>query len=240
MWNNPVQWGPLTNLQDYFSLVPAESVYGLLLNAILAILLSSVLARIYLIYGKTYSDRHLLARTFVVLSLTTMLVITVVKSSLALSLGLIGALSIVRFRTPIKEPEELVYLFYALAIGIGLGAGRKDFTIIMSIIVFGFIIIRAKFRDKDEALPNLTLIVETGSIPHDQKKIRLDRITSSISPLCTTVNISRVEMSNNNLEAAMNIELKNISSLSQIISELTKIDKEINFRILDNSSGKLL
>ena len=240
MWNNPGQWGPLTNLQDYFSLIPTESVYGFLLNAILAILLSSVLARIYLIYGKTYSDRHLLARTFVVLSLTTMLVITVVKSSLALSLGLIGALSIVRFRTPIKEPEELVYLFYALAIGIGLGAGRKDFTIIMSIIVFGFIIIRAKFRDKDEALPNLTLIVETGSIPHDQKKIRLDRITSSLAPLCTIVNISRVEMLDNKLEAAINIELNNVSSLNQIIDELTKIDKGINFRILDNASGKLL
>ena len=240
MWNNPAQWGPLTNLQDYFSLIPTESVYGFLLNAILAILLSSVLARIYLIYGKTYSDRHLLARTFVVLSLTTMLVITVVKSSLALSLGLIGALSIVRFRTPIKEPEELVYLFYALAIGIGLGAGRKDFTIIMSIIVFGFIIIRAKFRDKDEALPNLTLIVETGSIPHDQKKIRLDRITSSLAPLCTIVNISRVEMLDNKLEAAINIELNSVSSLNQIIDELTKIDKGINFRILDNASGKLL
>ena len=240
MWNNPAQWGPLTSLQDYFSLIPTESVYGFLLNAILAILLSSVLARIYLIYGKTYSDRHLLARTFVVLSLTTMLVITVVKSSLALSLGLIGALSIVRFRTPIKEPEELVYLFYSLAIGIGLGAGRIDFTIIMSIIVFGFIIIRAKFRDKDEALPNLTLIVETGSIPHDQKKIRLDRITSSLAPLCTIVNISRVEMLDNKLEAAINIELNNVSSLNQIIDELTKIDKGINFRILDNASGKLL
>ena len=240
MWNNPAQWAPLINLQDYFSLVPTESIYGFLLNAVLAILLSSVLARIYLIYGKTYSDRHLLARTFVVLSLTTMLVITVVKSSLALSLGLIGALSIVRFRTPIKEPEELVYLFYALAIGIGLGAGRKDFTIIMSIIVFGFIIIRAKFRDKDEALPNLTLIVETGSIPHDQKKIRLDQITSSLAPLCTIVNISRVEMLDNKLEAAINIELNNVSSLNQVIDELTKIDKGINFRILDNASGKLL
>ena len=240
MWNNPAQWGPLTNLQDYFSLIPTESVYGFLLNAILAILLSSVLARIYLIYGKTYSDRHLLARTFVVLSLTTMLVITVVKSSLALSLGLIGALSIVRFRTPIKEPEELVYLFYALAIGIGLGAGRKDFTIIMSIIVFGFIIIRAKFWDKNEALPNLTLIVETGSIPHDQKKIQLNRITSLLAPLCTIVNISRVEMLDNKLEAVINIELNSVSSLNQIIDELTKIDKGINFRILDNASGKLL
>ena len=52
MWNNPFGWSPLTSLQDYFSLIPTESIYGFLLNAILAILLSSVLARIYLIYGK--------------------------------------------------------------------------------------------------------------------------------------------------------------------------------------------
>ena len=110
----------------------------------------------------------------------------------------------------------------------------------MTIIVFSFIIIRAKFRDKDETLPNLTLIIETGAIPNDQKRIQLDRIISSIAPLCTVVNISRVEMLDNKLEAAINIELKNISSLQQIIKKLTKIDKEINFRILDNASGKIL
>ena len=240
MFNNPAQWGPLSDIQDYFSNIPTESVYGFLVNAIVAILLSSVLARLYLIYGKTYSDRHLLARTFVILSLTTMLVITVVKSSLALSLGLIGALSIVRFRTPIKEPEDLVYLFYSLAIGLGVGAGRKDFTIIMSIIVFGFIIIRAKFRDKDDSLPNLTIILETGSISHENRKIQLDKIISSLKPLCTLINISRVEMLDDKLEAAINIELKNIYSLNQIIEKLTEIDKQINFRILDNASGKLL
>jgi len=239
MFNNPAQWGPLTNWQDYFSLVPTDSVYGFLLNAILAILLSGVLSRIYLLYGKTYSDRHLLARTFVVLSLTTMLVITVVKSSLALSLGLIGALSIVRFRTPVKEPEDLVYLFYSIAIGLGLGAGRKEFTIIMSVIVFAFIIIRSKYRDSDERLPNLTIIVETKSANGARKK-QLDKIISSIAPLCTIINISRIEMLNENLEAAINIELKDISSLSNVINKLNKVDNQMNFRILDNSSGKLM
>ena len=55
-----------------------------------------------------------------------MVVITIVKSSLALSLGLVGALSIVRFRTPIKETEELIMLFINLAIGLGLGASKGE------------------------------------------------------------------------------------------------------------------
>ena len=63
--------------------------------------------------------------------MTTLLVIAVVKSSLALSLGLVGALSIVRFRTPIKEPEELAYIFLAIALGLCLGAdqSRSDWSI---------------------------------------------------------------------------------------------------------------
>jgi len=61
----------------------------------------------------------------------------VVKSSLALSLGLVGALSIVRFRTPIKEPEELVYLFLAISIGLGYAAGHTILTttLVTSILV---------------------------------------------------------------------------------------------------------
>ena len=54
--------------------------------------------------------------------MTTYIVIMVVKNSLALSLGLVGALSIVRFRAAIKEPEELVYLFLIIAAGLGCGA----------------------------------------------------------------------------------------------------------------------
>lgn len=59
-----------------------------------------------------------------------MLVITVVKSSLALSLGLVGALSIIRFRSAIKEPEELTYLFLAISLGLGFGANQTVITII--------------------------------------------------------------------------------------------------------------
>jgi len=61
---------------------------------------------------------------FLLLIPTMILIITIIKSSIALSLGLVGALSIVRFRTPIKEPEELAYIFIAIAIGLGLGANQ--------------------------------------------------------------------------------------------------------------------
>ena len=59
----------------------------------------------------------------------------VVKSSLALSLGLVGALSLVRFRTPIKEPEELAHLFLVSAVGLGFGAGQSVVTPIVFLVI---------------------------------------------------------------------------------------------------------
>ncbi len=73
--------------------------------------------------GSTPNDADAITRIFPLLTMVTIGVIAVVKSSMALSLGLVGALSIVRFRSAIKEPEELVYLFLCIGVGLALGAG---------------------------------------------------------------------------------------------------------------------
>jgi hypothetical protein len=77
---------------------------------------------LYCRFAGTTSNREKFSLTFAPVIMATVLIIFVVKSSLALSLGLVGALSIVRFRAAIKEPEEIVYLFFCIAIGLSLGA----------------------------------------------------------------------------------------------------------------------
>jgi len=72
---------------------------------------------------------------FLLLIPTMILIITTIKTSIALSLGLVGALSIVRFRTPVKEPEELAYIFIAIAIGLGLGANQLLATVIGFLVI---------------------------------------------------------------------------------------------------------
>ena len=83
-------------------------------NFIIAILISTILSylikKVYLYSSQTLSNKQYFSDLFIPLSIITCLVITVIKFSLALSLGLVGALSIVRFRAAIKEPEELIYL----------------------------------------------------------------------------------------------------------------------------------
>ena len=85
------------------------------------------------------------------MTMTTMFIITIVKSSLALSLGLVGALSIVRFRAAIKEPEELTYLFLTIAIGLGLGADQMEITISAFMIIVLTIWLRNMFHKKEES-----------------------------------------------------------------------------------------
>ena len=93
------------------------SISNLLLSLAIGLLLSIAIRWHFVKFGSTLSNREEFAQVFPFILMTTILIITVVKSSIALSLGLVGALSIVRFRTPIKEPEELAYLFISIAAG---------------------------------------------------------------------------------------------------------------------------
>lgn len=93
---------------------------------------------IFLIYKKTFSGIMYstgFAMSLVGLSLVTTLVIMAVTSNVVLSLGMVGALSIVRFRAAIKEPMEIVFLFWSLAVGIVIGAGMIPLAVIGSAII---------------------------------------------------------------------------------------------------------
>lgn len=98
---------------------------------------------IYLIYRKTFAG-VMYSRQFnislVTLPVLTTFIILAISSNLVLSLGLVGALSIVRFRTPIKDPADLVFLFWAIGAGIVLGAGFIPLAVLGSVIV-GIILI---------------------------------------------------------------------------------------------------
>lgn len=118
------------------------SLTTLTINLLLSVLLSSLLAWFYTRHGRSLSNRARFAQTLPVLALTTVLIISIIKSSLALSLGLVGALSIVRFRTAIKEPEELLYLFMAISVGLGMGADQRLPTILATLVILGYLCAR--------------------------------------------------------------------------------------------------
>lgn len=115
---------------------------------------------LYKRFSSSVSDHEGFSSNFIPLTVTTILVISVVKSSLALSLGLVGALSIVRFRAAIKEPEELVYLFFCIAVGLALGA-NKWIEAVAGVMIFTFFVLLVHFigKHKRQSQQNLLLTI---------------------------------------------------------------------------------
>ena len=107
----------------------------IVLNLFCAFIISLLIKFHYKKCSTTLTNREDFSNIFPFITLTIVLVIYIVKSSLALSLGLVGALSIVRFRTPIKEPEELAYIFICIAAGLGYGANQTIPTTVAVIFI---------------------------------------------------------------------------------------------------------
>ncbi len=155
--------GDIELLKDLFVTQSEEiNVLFFLIQMILTSILCLGVGAIYVRYGHSASNRKTLSRSFVLIGLTTMIIITIVKSSLALSLGLVGALSIVRFRTAIKEPEELAYFFVVIAVGLGIGAGQVIVTVLGVLGVAAIIWMSHRTRS-EELAQNLVITLPASS-----------------------------------------------------------------------------
>jgi uncharacterized membrane protein YhiD involved in acid resistance len=119
-------------IQEFSNNVPLGEF---LLNIGVAALLAALIRLFYIHYGHALSNRRRFSANFLPLTLSTLLVIMIVKSSIALSLGLVGALSIVRFRAAIKDPEELVFLFMSIGVGLACGAGQPLLAVVALVVI---------------------------------------------------------------------------------------------------------
>lgn len=206
-----------------------SSMLDFLINICLTIVLSYILGMVYSKYGNSLSNRKKLTQTFVLIAITVMLVISIVKSSLALSLGLVGALSIVRFRTAIKEPEELVYFFIAIAIGLGMGANQRIVTIIGALIIVLYIILQNRNAQKQLMQQNLIITISnTSEKGLDENKI-LDKIKGHTSKL----ELRRLDHVNNDTELSLNVEFNDVESILKVKSELQDMG-DIQFSFIEN------
>ena len=122
-------------------------------DVLLALGLAFVLGLfIFIIYKKTYSGvmySESFGISLIAMAMVTSLVIIAVTSNVVLSLGMVGALSIVRFRTAVKEPMDIAFMFWAIAVGIVLGAGLISLAVIGSVIIGIIIVIFTTRKIKD-------------------------------------------------------------------------------------------
>ena len=133
---------------------------------------------IFLVYKKTYQGvmySSSFGVTLIALTLITTLVILAVTSNVVLSLGMVGALSIVRFRTAIKEPLDIAFLFWSIAIGIVLAAGMIPLAVIGSVIIG--IILLVFVNRKSHCNPYIVVIQCDGHDSETTAKAYLDKVT---------------------------------------------------------------
>ncbi|MEI6784183.1 MAG: DUF4956 domain-containing protein [Verrucomicrobiota bacterium] len=216
-------WGEFLTTQS--AQIPLnEFIINLLLTALFAF----ILGRVYVKFGRTLSNRDMFASNFVVLAMTTMLIISIVKSSLALSLGLVGALSIIRFRAAIKEPEELNYLFLAISIGLGFGASQTLLTAIAFIVITAIIGLKHLVR-RDAQRPNFFLTITSPADP----RVSLPRISEVLRQHASGALLTRFDETPEALEASFRVQFDSLDKLHSCNEQLRSLAQSVRVSYLE-------
>ena len=212
------------------------------LNFFIATLLSLILAYVvkftYIKVGRALNDKDYFSDTFIPLAIVTTLVITVIKFSLALSLGLVGALSIVRFRAAIKEPEELVYLFLVISIGLANGANQFLLAIIATVIIVTFLLIRSYYQSKSKSSLQFNAdanILNINIIDNNKKDIK--EITNQLKTQFKYLKLksANIEKSKSNYVFWYEIERDNTENFLNTVKEIC--DENLNISIYSKSGA---
>jgi len=221
----------LDNFQQLFELYSQTNnqitIFQAIVNFFICMILSFIVRAFYVkrsfsLVGKTH-----IASIIPILAGVVFLVIMVVKSSLALSLGLVGALSIVRFRTPIKEPEELVYLFLAIGVGLGMGAGQPVLTTLIVLLILVFVYLFLSNNKLNQVL-EYNLIINWGD-----EDISLKTILSELETKLETFKLVRYDWSESSKSASLIIEPENDFGIDDLVSELKNRIPSINITFFE-------
>ncbi len=206
------------------------TLHILVINLFIGFVLSIVVMIHYRKFSSVLTNKSTISRVFPFIILTTVLIISIVKSSLALSLGLVGALSIVRFRTPIKEPEELAYLFISIGIGLGLGANQTINTIVASLIILLMMGFMKKKLDISMSTKDYYL-----SIDIDDEQNNLPGIVQVVSEYSIKADMRRYQVTDNFSNIVFFVDIADVDSLDKITKKLKQDFKGISVSFIDQS-----
>ena len=221
----------MNNLLDINQLINPNidqlDIIPTLFSFFICVLMSFIVRDFYIKRSFSLTGKMHIGSIIPVLSTVVFLVIVVVKSSLALSLGLVGALSIVRFRTPIKEPEELVYLFLAIAIGLGYGAGQVLITTILSLSILLIIFLWLSNR-KIAKTSEYNLVVKWS-----KQDVMFEDILKEITPIVQNLKLVRLDKGPSGNTSVMLIVPDGDHPIEEISNKLHKLDNDIHITFFE-------
>ena len=216
---------------------PASDPRTLLVNLGLVLILGQILVWHYLRFSPVLSNKRKFSRVFVFIAATTMLVIAVVQSSLALSLGLVGALSIIRFRTPIKEPEELAYLFLSIGLGLGLGANQRVITVLAFGVILGYMALVS--LGKTGALPPRLLVHLSGTLALREgvnTESVLRELLRTADEGASRVDLRRIDTEGPSFNATLVLDLERADLVGPLLTRLEKVLPGSSISVVEGNS----
>jgi uncharacterized membrane protein YhiD involved in acid resistance len=219
----------LSEFEQYLNqFTDTTNISEFLINMLVATILASLIQIFYIRFGTSITNRKRFANIFLPLALATMLIITIVKSSIALSLGLVGALSIVRFRAAIKDPEELTFLFLIIGVGLGTGAGQTRITSLAMFLILVLLFINKKVRG------------ETGFKSEDKLYINISTNVMEITPINTIleqafsyVELKRFDTLTNGLEISYICKADSMEQIEQARKALMQLSPSTTISVVD-------
>lgn len=210
---------------NFLENITGISVFDMLLSLLLALALGLF---IFFVYKKTFSGvmySSSFAVSLVAITMITTLVILAVTSNVVLSLGMVGALSIVRFRTAIKEPLDIAFLFWSIAVGIVLAAGMITLAVVGTLLIAIFLLLFV--NRKTYANPYIVVINCTDHDSEVKAKAFLDKNTKRVTVKSKTARKGAVEL---------NLEIRMKDDNTDFINELSEMEG-INSAVLVSYNG---
>lgn len=216
-------------------LIDLSLVYGdqdpvvLAIQLLTAILLSFLVRFYYIRYAAPMGNLGNIGNVLPILAVITFLVILIVKTSLALSLGLVGALSIVRFRAPIKDPMELTFIFLAIAIGLGTGASKHWITTVVVLLILLMDYIRIHFSKRE--IHGKTLLVD---IPGAQSMQIVEKLLGILNEGVNSMRLSRLELGEANLTVVAQLDTVSERDIQTVITNIRTLNEKAKCTLFDS------
>lgn len=201
------------------------SYISIIISLFTTTICSLIIRNLYISYGRSLNNKRNFSNSFILLAITTTIVITVVKFSFALSLGLVGALSIVRFRAAIRDPEELVYLFLIIGIGISSGANQYLVTIFLTVASAIIIFFQEKFFKNTDVKTDSVNFIQINCIKKDYEKVFND-INKLFQSYAQFVNLKSMITNKKKIELSFEFLLSDNAKAKKFMEELNKISSD--------------
>ncbi len=215
------------------NIVPIEpaSIFQSGLSLFFAAIFGLLIANSYKYSSQSISGGRQIKSSLLPLTLTVCVIITVVKSSLALSLGLVGALSIVRFRTPIKDPEDLVYLFLSIVSGLGFGANQNLFTSLGVSSILIVLTLRSVNNGRRKSLSNLIEFNLNLEWDKNNSEISIPEIIQLLTKSCNHIALIRFDQSKFSRNLVLQIGLIEGFDIQNVLNVLYDFDEGLSIQI---------